>query len=125
MWADAAQAEEELERYLAEDSRELLGAFASGELAGVIGIRHGPEAGAEILHIAVLGRLRGRGIGAAMIGEIRKCKEIETLQAETDRDAAGFYRSCGFTVSSLGEKYPGVERFSCVMSVPVSERDIV
>lgn len=33
--------------------------------------------------------------------------------AETDNDAVGFYRSYGFEVTSLGEKYPGVERFLC------------
>lgn len=35
------------------------------------------------------------------------------LSAETDAEAVGFYRSCGFTVRSLGEKYPGTERFLC------------
>lgn len=35
------------------------------------------------------------------------------MTAETDAEAAGFYRACGFQVRSLGEKYPGVERFAC------------
>lgn len=35
------------------------------------------------------------------------------LVAETDADAVGFYRHSGFEVMSLGEKYPGTERFSC------------
>ena len=35
------------------------------------------------------------------------------ITAETDRDAVEFYWSSGFKVTSLGEKYPGVERFLC------------
>ncbi|OKP98740.1 GNAT family N-acetyltransferase [Paenibacillus sp. P46E] len=113
MMADDERVREEVDRYLAEDSRELQGTFIDGELAGLIGIRRGPGTEAEILHIAVQTRWRGRGIGAAMIGELRKCGGIEMLQAETDREAVGFYSHCGFKISSLGEKYPGVERFSC------------
>ncbi len=33
------------------------------------------------------------------------------IVAETDRSALGFYVALGFTMTSLGEKYPGVERF--------------
>jgi hypothetical protein len=35
------------------------------------------------------------------------------VYAETDEEAADFYRNIGFTVESLGEKYPGIERFKC------------
>ncbi|GAA0394735.1 hypothetical protein GCM10008933_26940 [Paenibacillus motobuensis] len=36
--------------------------------------------------------------------------------AETDQDAIGFYSKIGFEIHSLGEKYPGVERFQCILS---------
>ncbi|MNU09693.1 hypothetical protein D3C72_2564150 [compost metagenome] len=52
-----------------------------------------------------------------MIAEVSRTAGIGTITAETDHEAAGFYRSAGFTVTSLGEKYPGVERFACVLSV--------
>ncbi len=39
---------------------------------------------------------------------------LSELYAETDADARDFYQQCGFSVSSLGERYPGVERFSCL-----------
>lgn len=35
------------------------------------------------------------------------------VSAETDADAVEFYRKYGFKIKSLGEKYPGVERFLC------------
>ena len=31
------------------------------------------------------------------------------------RADGGFYRCLGFTVESLGERYPGVERFRCTL----------
>lgn len=41
------------------------------------------------------------------------CKEynLNSISAETDKDAVMFYSNFGFHVTSLGEKCPGVERF--------------
>lgn len=61
--------------------------------------------------IAVAEPLRGRGLGRALVDEVTARLGLDVLEAETDADSVGFYRSCGFTVESLGEKYPGVERF--------------
>ncbi|QSF44504.1 GNAT family N-acetyltransferase [Paenibacillus tianjinensis] len=52
-----------------------------------------------------------------MITEISKTAGIETITAETDHEAVGFYRNAGFAITSLGEQYPGVERFACILSV--------
>ena len=38
--------------------------------------------------------------------------------AETHIDAVPFYRQCGFEVESLGELWPGVERFACRWRAP-------
>src|SRR5579875_1752619 len=35
---------------------------------------------------------------------------IDGALCETDGETVGFHQRCGFTVESLGEKYPGVER---------------
>ncbi|OPG15357.1 GNAT family N-acetyltransferase [Ferroacidibacillus organovorans] len=85
------------------------------EAIGVIGIKRTKQATAEILHIAVEGTRRNRGIGRQMIEELLKTEDISELCAETDKDAVDFYRRCGFTVRSLGEKYPGTERFLCTL----------
>ncbi|MDF2962525.1 MAG: N-acetyltransferase [Paenibacillus sp.] len=87
----------------------------SKKVCAVIGIRLQPERHtAVILHIAVKQGYRGRDLGRSMMNEVigRHC--LHFLEAETDKDAVGFYRACGFEVTSLGEKYPGVERFLCV-----------
>lgn len=43
--------------------------------------------------------------------------------AETDDEAVDFYRNIGFEVHSLGEKYPGVERFRCIYEVDEETSD--
>lgn len=50
-----------------------------------------------------------------MIQAIQEKRESETLCVETDQEAVGFYQSLGFNIKSLGEKYPGVERFWCCL----------
>ncbi len=117
MAAGGKAAEQEMNRYFTGDSGELFGCFVNGELSGITGLRRESEHAVEIRHIAVKPEWRGKGIGRAMIEEIGRAAGVETIKAETDHEAAGFYRSAGFAVTSLGEKYPGVERFACVLSV--------
>ena len=37
--------------------------------------------------------------------------QLTYIEAETDKEAVEFYKKIGFQVKSLGEKYPGIERF--------------
>lgn len=84
-----------------------------GQALGLVGVRRVGDAAAEILHIAVDAGTRQQGIGRRMIDELLRVEALSELVAETDQDAVGFYRRCGFVVKSLGEKYPGTERFLC------------
>lgn len=68
---------------------------------------------ATIRHIVVQPELRRHGLGGALILETRVHLGLSEIRAETDRDAVGFYERSGFRVTSLGEKYRGVERFFC------------
>ena len=70
---------------------------------------------AEILALAVAEEQRKQGIGRRMIAHVHT-KLMLPLIAETDDDAVGFYRRCGFSVTSLGEKYPGIIRYRCILS---------
>ena len=69
----------------------------------------------EIKHIAVSPNHRGQGIGSKMISIIKVKHSLTFVFAETDKDAVNFYKNCGFKITSLGEKYPGVERFQCIL----------
>lgn len=93
----------------------LLVALEGGLSVGVIGLRPRPDGATEIGHIAVADGHRRRGIGRHMVGEVVRRGSFVTLVAETDAEAVDFYRHCGFDVTSLGEKYPGVERFRCTL----------
>ncbi|WP_328824102.1 GNAT family N-acetyltransferase [Niallia circulans] len=59
--------------------------------------------------MAVSTKQRGKSVGSQMIKFLSK--QYTFISAETDNDAVGFYRKNGFKITSLGEKYPSVERF--------------
>src|SRR5688572_17975151 len=82
-------------------------------LVGVVAGEMHSGCSATIGHIAVRADQRCRGFGRQLITNLRKCLDLREIVAETDRDAIAFYRQCGFEVASLGEQYPGVERFKC------------
>ena len=63
--------------------------------------------------IAVRPEWRRQGVGRALLHEAQLHLGLSSISAETDRSAVGFYERCGFCTSTLGEKYPGVERFLC------------
>ncbi|MDP2859713.1 MAG: hypothetical protein Q8P50_17310 [Bacillota bacterium] len=53
-----------------------------------------------------------------MLRELATRHGYRRLYAETDGEAVGLYVKCGFRIESLGEKYPGVERFLCTLEAP-------
>ena len=69
----------------------------------------------EILALAVREAYRKQGVGKGLIAYTQRQVKVP-LTAETDDDAVGFYRRCGFSVTSLGEKYPGIIRYRCILS---------
>ncbi|PGO25372.1 GNAT family N-acetyltransferase [Bacillus cereus] len=70
---------------------------------------------AKICHIAVSKKYRNHGIALQMIKEIVRKYELTYIEAETDKEAVGFYKKCNFKIESLGEQYLGVERFYCYL----------
>ena len=93
-------------------NRKLFGFQKDGQLIGCIGGEQNSDT-FIILHIAVTPEERVSGVGSSMIQFILKDSSIKTVIAETDQEAVNFYRKFGFHITSLGEKYPGVERFDC------------
>ena len=85
---------------------------------GIVGLEllsRGDSEDARILHIAVEQSCQRAGVGRMIIRTLIEELGYKTLRAETDSDAVGFYVSCGFEIESLGERYPGVERFECTL----------
>lgn len=104
--------ERAVQMYKKDEHLELLGYEEEGTIIGVIGF-HDDHGEIELKHIAVIPEERGKGYGRGMLMELIKLKDPKVIIAETDEDAVDFYRGSGFTVESLGEKYPGTERFKC------------
>ncbi len=67
---------------------------------------------AEILDIAVRPEYRKKGIARSLIDFIFNQFPIDTIIAETDDEAIGFYKRCGFTITSVGEVC-GTKRYFC------------
>lgn len=83
---------------------------ADGEVVGVVGYIPGGDR-TELVHIATAPQVRRSGVGAALVAWVREQYGSGMVEAQTDGESVGFYRALGFEVESLGELYPGVERF--------------
>ena len=77
---------------------------------GIVRLDSSDRSRCIITHIAVHLEWRGVGTGRRLIAFVRDDLRFGQLEAETDDDAVGFYRSCGFEIEPLGEKYPGIQR---------------
>ena len=73
---------------------------------GTIGIRS----------IAVAPAWRNRGVGRALIDALVKHHNAARVVAETDDDAVGFYRRCGFAAEDAPPKF-GRARYWCVREI--------
>ncbi len=98
-------------RYEQEPGWQLVDYAPVGALLGSIGLQITAPGEATVRHIAVLPPYRGQSIGRKLVEHLIATRQLQRLLAETDRDAVGFSRRCGFVITSLGERYPGVERF--------------
>ncbi|WP_079527871.1 GNAT family N-acetyltransferase [Halobacillus hunanensis] len=110
--------EQELEKYIQLTKRKLYVLELKGVIVGCIGIEFASTGICEIKHIAVSPVERGRKLGSKMVDYVCNKHALRSIFAETDIDAVDFYRNYGFEITSLAEKYPGVERFICVCSIP-------
>jgi N-acetylglutamate synthase-like GNAT family acetyltransferase len=91
----------------------------------IIGWREGEEilacAGAETLSsdtigirsIAVAPAWRNLGLGRKLIDALAERADAKRVVAETDDDAVGFYRRCGFAVADASPRF-GRARYWCV-----------
>jgi N-acetylglutamate synthase-like GNAT family acetyltransferase len=84
-----------------------------GKPVGILGIERVGRDTALLLHIAVDQQFRRRGIGAKLVKGVIEAEHLQAFYSETDQNSVDFYRAAGFAVTSLGEKHPGIERFSC------------
>jgi len=102
------------ETYRTSKNHFVFVAIFEDRVIGCAGIERHTDLVATIHQMAVDANERNRGVGKQLILAAMKSVPCTLFVAETDRDAVGFYERCGFTIISLGEKYPAVERFACI-----------
>ncbi|MDR0268405.1 GNAT family N-acetyltransferase [Paenibacillus sp.] len=116
VFPDDQSVEKAVQAYESNEAWQLYG-YEDGELlVGMVGYE---KVGNDIIlhHVSVIPENRGLGYGRGMILEMMSKENPERVIVETDEEAVDFYRSIGFIVESLGELYPGTERFRCVYEV--------
>ena len=92
---------------------------AAGTPIACVGLDpRGDRTEATITSLAVLPGWRRQGFARALIFGACEHLGLHAIEAETDTDAIGFYRAIGFSVTSLGELQPGIERFRCRLDLP-------
>lgn len=121
IFPDPEKLEQATQLYQSEPTLELYGHEEDNDIIGVVGFLLHPNNTLELKHIAVEPGARGNGYGRGLILELIEVKQPAIIEAETDEDSVEFYRSVGFSIVSLGEKYPGVERFKCSYEIELEE----
>ena len=101
--------------FLAGPSVRTCGCLEDGTLVGVLVLSLKGNGCGEILGIAVEEIMSQRGIGSFMVREVIRCYGLNSLRAETDGDAVGFYQKIGFAVTPFVRKYglDEVQRYAC------------
>ena len=110
-----ASVERALRRYRDGEWR-LIGWQEQGRLVACAGVSRDPDRSVVLHSVAVARGSRGRGIGRTLLEFIADHAAAPRLLAETDEEAAEFYRRCGFEVESLARRRDG-QRFRCVRTI--------
>jgi ribosomal protein S18 acetylase RimI-like enzyme len=120
IFPDPERLEHAIREYQSSEELEILGYEVEGELIGLVGYRMNGEE-LELCHVAVDPSHRGLGYGRGQLLELMVRKQPKRVVCQTDEDSVNFFRAIGFEVRSLGELYPGVERFECFYEVDEEE----
>lgn len=113
VFSDQEQLDKAIEMYKA-NQHMLMGYSLGDTIIGIIGYASIPDNTVKINHISVRPENRGMSYGRLMISELIDLIKPRKIIVETeDADVLDFYRNIGFEITSLGEKYPSIERFEC------------
>jgi ribosomal protein S18 acetylase RimI-like enzyme len=107
--------EKKVDSFLSDNTIKIFACTVNDKIKGVIIVTFYMMGELEILGITVDETERNKGIGSFMINEIIDKYHLKTVYAETDKDAVGFYRKNGFSITELCKDYNGekVVRYRC------------
>ena len=111
-----------MERYLSDPAVSVYICTDNGALIGMLVLDKARDP-PEIAGIAVSESSRRKGAGRFMIERVTACEGLDSLYAQTDGDAVGFYRSCGFSVREELKEYPdgAAVRYHCFLELRARE----
>jgi ribosomal protein S18 acetylase RimI-like enzyme len=121
VFPDPERINEAIDAYRNEKELEIMGYEWVEQIIGIVGYHMNDNGILELRHIAVTPEEQGKGFGRGIILELLHLKDPKVITVETDEETVDFYRSIGFTIESLGEKYPGVERFKCTYETEIED----
>ncbi|MBZ9713276.1 GNAT family N-acetyltransferase [Deinococcus multiflagellatus] len=99
MFPDPDRMAAELDRYRQGPRLVLAWAFA-GQVVSAVGLEVNGDA-ATILHLGTHPDHARQGHARTLLREVARHLNLRTLTAETDDEAAGFYRRCGFVLQAM------------------------
>jgi len=111
------EALDEVRSHYASGEWEFIGLQVEGQVVGCAGAERLDGETIGMRSIAVDPSTRHRGLGRALIDALAERLGARRVVAETDDDAVGFYRSCGFAIESARPKF-GRARYWCVLDMP-------
>lgn len=111
------------EKYSADKNIFVYACKIDSVYAGIVVLKTENDT-AEILDIAVKPEYRKHGIGKSLIDFIFTQFPIDNITAETDDEAVGFYKKCGFAVTPVGE-FCDTKRYFCKLSAVSKHYDLL
>jgi N-acetylglutamate synthase-like GNAT family acetyltransferase len=104
-----------LKRY--HDGRwTLIGWEDDGRVVACIGVERAESGDVVVRSIAVAQDRREQGLGRSLVDALAAVVNARQLVAETDDDAVGFYRRCGFSIEETGLE-AGRVRYRCTRPI--------
>lgn len=105
-----------MKSYASDSSVKIYVCTEDGDQIGIL-VLQTSSAEAEIMGIAVSDRFRNWGVGRHMILQVMEQERFKCMKAQTDDDAIGFYRSCGFQDKMTVVEYPDGKsvRYNCTL----------
>lgn len=108
---------ERANEFISDSLVSILGFSDENNIIGVIVIKQEETLKAEIKGIAVNPLYRKQGIAKQLVWHAFENLQLSALFAETDNDAIGFYRNCGFQIDSFVKQFDDgdFQRYKCVL----------
>lgn len=101
-----------VEKYQKDDKTNVYAYLADNVYKGIVVFKIEDNT-ATILDVAVKYEYQRNGIGSSLIGYVFEQFNINKIIAETDDDAIGFYKNCGFIIADTVMR-SNAKRYVCV-----------